>query len=195
MEDKSIRSYDGRISNIVVGFTSHDGNKSDDEVIWKILKILTPPFKTITQMIQLMILCTKNFTKETLLGRLEAVVLDLKQCGELASVETTFSALSVGHGLARNTSAQGEFASSSKTVDKKIKGVALLIEREVDGNKIFKCWTCNEYNHFASKFPKREKKFKGRFRSRRPRNCLYANEEEEEDLIKAKVKMNWDSQL
>ena len=27
----------------------------------------------------------------------------------------------------------------------------------------------------------REKKYKGRFRSRRPRNCLYVNEEEEED--------------
>ena len=63
MEDESIRSYVGRISEIVAGITSHDGKKSDDEVIWKILKIMTPPFKTVTQMIQLMIPCTKNFTK------------------------------------------------------------------------------------------------------------------------------------
>ena len=57
----------------------------------------------------------------------------------------------------------------------------MLIEREVDGKKIFKFWTCNEYGHYASKCPKREKKYKKRFRSRRPRNCLYVNEEEEED--------------
>ena len=55
------------------------------------------------------------------------------------------------------------------------------MEREKDGKNIFKCWTCNEYGHYASKYPKRERKFKGRFKSRRPRNCLYANEEEDEE--------------
>ena len=47
MEDESVRSYVGRISEIVVGIRSHGGTKSDDELIWKIFKILTPPFKTI----------------------------------------------------------------------------------------------------------------------------------------------------
>ena len=51
MEDESIRSYVGRISEIVAGIISHGGTKSKDEVIWKILKSLTPPFKTITHMI------------------------------------------------------------------------------------------------------------------------------------------------
>ena len=78
MEYESIRSYVGRISKIVAGITSNDGKKSDDEVIWKILKFLTPPFKTVAQMIQLMIPCTTNFTKETLLGRLEAIEFELK---------------------------------------------------------------------------------------------------------------------
>ena len=90
-------------------------------------------------MIQIMIPCTDNFTKETLLDRLEAVELDLKKSGELASVETTFSALNVKPSLARNTSLQNDSTSSNKTVDEKIKeGVALLIEREVYGKKIFK---------------------------------------------------------
>ena len=85
-----------------------------------------------------MIPCTKNFTKETLLGRLEAAEFDLKQSGELAKV--TFSALNFRPGLARSTSAQGNVASSSKTIEEKInEGVALLLEREVDGKKIFKC--------------------------------------------------------
>ena len=129
-----------------------------------------------------MISCTTNFTKETLLGRLEAAKFDLKQSGELAKVETTFSALSVKPGLAKSTIAQEDIASSSKTIEEKIKGVvALLVKREKDGKNICKCWTCNEYGHYASKFPKRERKYKGRFRSRRPRNCLYANEEEEEE--------------
>ena len=45
----------------------------------------------------------------------------------------------------------------------------------------FKCWTCNKYGHYASKCPKRERKYKGKFKSRRPRNCLYVNEEEDEE--------------
>ena len=62
MEDESVRSYVSRIYEIVAGITSLDGNKFDDEVIWKILKSLTPPFKIVAQMIQLMIPYTKNFT-------------------------------------------------------------------------------------------------------------------------------------
>ena len=78
MEDESIRSYVGKIFEILAGITSHDGNKLDDEVIWKILKSMTLPFKTIAQMFQLMIPCTTNFTKETFLGRFEAIEFDLK---------------------------------------------------------------------------------------------------------------------
>ena len=129
-----------------------------------------------------MIHCTKNFTKETFLGKLEAIELDLKQLGEQAKVEIAFSALSVRPSLERSTSAQGDFASDSKIVEENIdECVALLLEREVDGKKIFICWTCNEYGHYASKCPKRGKNFKGRFRSRRTRDCLYVNEEEEEE--------------
>lgn len=59
--------------------------------------------------------------------------------------------------------------------------MALLVRREKDGNKIFKCWTCHEYGHYVSKFPKREKKFRGKFKPRRDkdRNFLYVNEDEE----------------
>ena len=53
------------------------------------------------------------------------------------------------------------------------------MRREKDGNKIFKCWTCNEFGHYASKCPKREKKYRGKFKPRRDRYCLYANEEDE----------------
>ena len=103
-----------------------------------------------------MILCTKNFTKETLPCRLEAPEFDLKQSGELSKVETTFSALSVRPSLARNTSAQGNFSSDSKAIEEKInEGVALLVEREKDGKKIFQCWRCNEYGHYAYKCPNR----------------------------------------
>ena len=72
MEDEFVRSYIGRISKIIIGIKSYEGTKSNDEVIWKILKSMTPPFKMVTQMIQLMITCTENFSKETLIGKLEA---------------------------------------------------------------------------------------------------------------------------
>ena len=45
MEDESIRTYVGRISEIVVGIKGCGGKKEYDEIIWKILKTLTPPFK------------------------------------------------------------------------------------------------------------------------------------------------------
>ena len=62
-------------------------------------------------------------------------------------------------------------------------GITLLVRREKDGKKIFKCWACNEFGHYASKCPKREKNYKVNFKSRRDRdiNCLYANEDEEFD--------------
>ena len=58
-------------------------------------------------------------------------------------------------------------------------GITLLIIRESNGKNIFKCWACNEFGHYASKCTKREKNYKWKFKSRRPRNCLYANEDEE----------------
>ena len=75
MEDEFVRSHIGKISEIVTGIKSHGGTKFNAELIWKILKSLTPPFKKITKMIQLMIPYTQNFTKETLLGRLEVTEL------------------------------------------------------------------------------------------------------------------------
>ena len=129
-----------------------------------------------------MIPCTTNFTKEILLDILEAKKFDLKQSRELTKVEIAFSALSMKPGLARSTKVQGDIASNDKSMEEKIQeGVALLVKREKYCKNIFKCWTCNEYGHYASKCPKRERKYKGRFKSRRPRNFLYANEEEDEE--------------
>ena len=45
MEDESVRTYVGRILEITAGIRSQEGTKEDDEVIWKILKSLTQPFK------------------------------------------------------------------------------------------------------------------------------------------------------
>ena len=67
MEDESLRSYIGRISKIAAGIKSCNGNKDEYEIIWKILKTLTPPFKKTTQMIQLVMPYTKDFTMEMLL--------------------------------------------------------------------------------------------------------------------------------
>ena len=51
MEDESIRTFVGKISKISIGTRSQGETKQDDEVIWKILKSLTPPFKKAIQMI------------------------------------------------------------------------------------------------------------------------------------------------
>ena len=59
--------------------------------------------------------------------------------------------------MSRSTSAsaRGEFGSSRRSKEyKKIEeGINLLVRREKDGKKIFKCWTCDEYGHYASKCP------------------------------------------
>ena len=85
--------------------------------------------------------------------------------------------------LSRSTSTRGYFSSSSRSEeDRKIEeGVALLVRREKGGKNFFKCWTCNEFGHYASKFPKREKKYRGNFKPRKYRECLYANEEHDFD--------------
>ena len=51
IEDESVKTYIGRLSKIVTRIKSLGGKKSNDEVIWKILKNLTPPFKIVAQMI------------------------------------------------------------------------------------------------------------------------------------------------
>ena len=78
MEDEYVRTYVGRISEITLSIRSQGGTKEDNEVIWKILKSLTPPFKPIVQMIQLLISCTKDSTKESLVGRLEPIENELR---------------------------------------------------------------------------------------------------------------------
>ena len=136
-------------------------------------------------MIQLVIPYTKDFIKEMLLGRLESREVDLRQSRDLARVEIAFSYLNIWPNLTRSTSTHGDFVGSSRSnEDKKIEeGIALLVRREKNDKKIFKCWTSDEFGHYASKCPKREKKYKGKFKPRRDRdrNCLYANEDEESD--------------
>ena len=64
---------------------------------------------------------------------------------------------------------------------KKRQKISILVKREKDGKKIFICWTCNEFSHYASKCPKSEKKYKGKFKPRRDRGFLYVNEEDDSD--------------
>ena len=59
--------------------------------------------------------------------------------------------------------------------------VAFLVRREKGGKKIFRCWTCDEYGHYASKCPKMEKKYKGNHKPRKDRDYLYANEDYDSD--------------
>ena len=106
-----------------------------------------------------MISCTIYFTKETYLGRFKEIKNELRQSRELTRIEIAFGALNIQPILSRSTSVGGYFASSSRSdEDRKIEGVALLVRREKDGKKIFKCWTCNEFCHYASKCPKRGEK-------------------------------------
>ena len=124
------------ISTITLVIKSQEGTKEDDEIIWKILKTLTPPFKSAVQMIQLLMSCTKYFTKKSLLGRLEEVKNKLRQSKELTRIETTFSALNIQPNLSRSTSARGDFSSSSRSKeDNFFEGVALLVRREEGGKK------------------------------------------------------------
>lgn len=136
-------------------------------------------------MIEKVIPYTKNFSRETLLGRLEATKISLKQFGDLPRVETTFSAPSVWTTLSRSAKTNGDYSSNNRSrfdKDKKIEeGISLLVRRELDHKKIFKCWSCDEFGHYDSKFPKRVKKYKNNFKSRKPRECLYANDDDELD--------------
>ena len=139
MEDKSIISYFGRIANIIIGIKTCGGEKFEDEIVWKILKTLTPTYRQIAQMIKQVILLTKDFTRETLLGKLQSIEMSMRYSGVLSRVEISFSALSFQPMLTRSAIKSGEYTSSSWTKeeeDKKIKeGIALLMRREPEGNR------------------------------------------------------------
>ena len=132
-------------------------------------------------MIQPVIPYTKNFTKEILFGRLKSVDEDPRKSRDLWRVKIAFSALNIWPNLTRSASIDGDFASSRRSnEDKNIEeGIGLFVRRGKNRKKIFKCWTLNEFRHYASKFPKREKKYKWKFKPRRDRNrnFLYENED------------------
>ena len=114
---------------------------------------------------------------------------------ELAIVEMAFSAMSIRPNLSRSTSARGDFSSSSRSEeDKKIEErITLLVRRDKDGKKIFKCWSYDEYGHFASKCPQREKKIRGKFKPRRDKDIIVDMLLRMKNLmkrIKVKVMMN-----
>ena len=93
MEDEFEREFVGKISKITTGIKSQGRTKEDVEVIQKILKNLTPPFKSKTKMIQFLISCTKDFIKESFLGRLEELENELRQSREngfVSQVENKF---------------------------------------------------------------------------------------------------------
>lgn len=147
-------------------------------------------------MIKLLIRCIEKFTKETLLGRLEAAESSLRESRELTRVETYFSALNVFPCLSRSASTHGDFTSSSRTRSKEERNIeediAFLVRREPHDKKILKCWTCNEFGHYASKCPKGQKNYKRNFKPRKPRDYLYANEDDES---KERVQSESDDEL
>ena len=73
--------------------------------------------------------CTKDFTKETLLGRSKLEKENLRQSGELARFKIAFSALNILLNLTRSASTYGDFAGNNRAnEDKKTeKGIALLV--------------------------------------------------------------------
>lgn len=115
--------------------------------------------------------------------RLEAIEVSLKKSKDLPKVEITFTALSVHPFLSRSTNTSGDDARSNWSKSKEDRrveeGIVILVSREPDGERIFKCWNCNELGHYSSKFPKREKKYKNNFKPRRPRDCLNENGDDE----------------
>ena len=78
MEDELVRKYVSIIYKIVVGIKGCGGKKEDDEIIWNILKTLTPPFKHVAMMIEKVIPYAEFFSKEISLGRLEPVEVSLR---------------------------------------------------------------------------------------------------------------------
>ena len=96
------------------------------------MKSLSPPFKKKTQMIQLVMPCTKDLTKETFLRRLESIEEEIRQFGELTWVEITFSVMNIQPNLSRSASARGDFSNSRRSEeDNKIEeGISLLVRRE-----------------------------------------------------------------
>ena len=66
-------------------------------------------------MIEHVIPCTPNFTRETLLARFQTSEIWMKQSGEFPRVKTAFSLLRDKPMLRRSESTNGNYASSNRT--------------------------------------------------------------------------------
>ena len=70
LEDEIVRGYFSRISEVFIEIKNYGGEKFEDEVVWKILNTLTHSYKQEVHMIEHIIPCTLNFTRETILAKL-----------------------------------------------------------------------------------------------------------------------------
>lgn len=142
-KDEFLRSYIHRIFEIFARIKLYEGYKEEDEIVWNILKILTPSFKQVAHMTKCLIPYTKKFTRKTFLGRLQVIESSLRYTRELTRKEKYFSALSVYPYLSRSESTHGNYANSNRLrseEDMKIEErIAFLSRRELDGKKNFKC--------------------------------------------------------
>ena len=145
-EDETIRGYFGRISEIVVGIKSCAGVVTKDDTVWKIMKSLPLAYKNKIETIEEIIPISPNFTKETLLGKLQAFEQRLKLEQGQIRIETTFNVQKDRAKLTRRVSTSGDYARKwtiKQLEDKKIdEGLALLAKREPKGRRYFVGWTC-----------------------------------------------------
>ena len=69
-------------------------------------------------MIEQVIPCTEKFSKETLVGRLEAVEVNQKQNGDFLKIEIAFNTLSMRPSLSRSVSTSRNYVGSSREKSK-----------------------------------------------------------------------------
>ena len=131
-------------------------------------------------MIKIMTPSTNKFIMENFLGILEATELRLRQFVELSRVDIVFIALNFHPSLSKSASTNGDYA-SSKSISEEDRN------REPNVNKIFKCCTCNESDHYASKYPHKEKNYTINFKPKISRYCLYENKDDESGEITQNV--------
>lgn len=90
-DDENVRAYVQRVTEVVTRIRNSRGTYTEEEVIAKILRSLTPVYNEKVQVVEEVIPITLNFNKEMLIAKLTTFeTIELQEA--LPKVETTFKA-------------------------------------------------------------------------------------------------------